>query len=83
MIVETSVRPYIVLEKFLKFLFLSLWMSCDSGRRNYPISLKFGPNVYVLWEISCIIFDVYCLNSACIRIHRSISIHYGLWKKTC
>ena len=46
----------------------------DSSHRNYPIHLKFGTNVYTLCKISWIVFDIYCLNSACAEIHKSISI---------
>ena len=34
----------------------------DSNRRNYPVPLKFDKNVYVLYEISCIVFGVPCPN---------------------
>ena len=58
-IVETSVRPYVGLEKFLVFVFpfVSVW--CENGHRNYPTHLKFGTNIYMLCEISCIVFGVH------------------------
>ena len=87
-IAETSVRPYIRLEKFLMFAFLSVCVSRDSDRKNYPIRFKFGTNVYLLYEISCIVFDLYCPNSACTGLCKKISItgywrilHFGPMKK--
>ena len=73
--VETSVRSYIRLEKLLLsvFLFVCVWL--DSFRRNYPIRLKFGTNVSVLCEISCIVLSIHCRNSSCTGVHKSISIY--------
>ena len=39
-------------------------LSCDSGHRNYPISLKFDTNAYVLCKISYIVFGVRYPNSS-------------------
>ena len=47
----------------------------ESSCRNYPFCLKFVRNVYVVCEISWIVFDVHSLNSACTGIHKSTSIH--------
>ena len=60
------------LEKFSVFVFLSVCMWRDSGRRNYPIYMKFCTNIYVLSEINCTVFGVHCLNSACTWTHKSI-----------
>ena len=68
-----SVRPYIGLEKFLVFVFLSICVSWDNGCRNYPIHLKFNINVYVFSEIRCLNFGVHCPNSA----HRGIRGLHG------
>ena len=48
---------------------------------NYPIRLEFGTDLYVLCEISCIVFTVQCPNSACTGIYQSTSIHYGTWRE--
>ena len=61
----TSVRLYIRSRKVLVFVFLSVWMKHDSGRRYYPILLKLGTNISVLSEIICIVFSVHFPNSAC------------------
>ena len=60
-------------------LYSRLWH--DSGRRNYPIRLKFDTNIYMLCEISCTIFGVHCSNRASEEIQKSTSIHYGSWKE--
>ena len=49
-------------------------LSRDSGRRNFPICLKFGTNVFVLCKISRMVFEVHCLKSAFTRMHKNISI---------
>ena len=74
---KMSVKSNVKLKKFLMFVILSVSVSCYNNHRNYPISLKFYTNVYVLREISCIVFGVHCPNSTCTRIHKSISI----WSK--
>ena len=38
------------------FVFLSVYVWPDSGRRKYPILLKFDANIYVLCEIKCRVF---------------------------
>ena len=76
-------RTYLWLEKFLVFVFLSVYVWHDSGHRSYPIRLKFGTNVYTLCEISFINFGVHWPNTSCTRIDKSIWIHYGLSKKKC
>ena len=76
-----SVRSYIGVEKFLMFVFLSACVSDDGSCRNYPIHLKFGININVLCEVSCIVFGVHCPNSEHIGIHISISIHCSLWRE--
>ena len=60
---------------------VSLWR--DSGRRNYPIHLKFNTNVYVLYKISCVIFAVHYINSECALILKTVTIHCGLWREMC
>ena len=57
----------------------SVWH--DSGRRNNLIHLKFRTNVYVLCEISCIIFGICCSNNVYKGVPESISMHYSLWRK--
>ena len=44
------------------FVYLFACASCDSVCRNYSISLKFGTNVYVLCEISFMVFGLHCVN---------------------
>ena len=51
---------YVELKKFLLFVFLSVCVRCDSGRRINSVRLKFGTNVYALYKISCIVFGVHC-----------------------
>ena len=72
---ETLVGLYIGLEKLSMFVFLSVCVSRDSRRRNFPIRLKFGTNGYVLSEISYIVFDIHCLNSAYTGKPKSISMN--------
>ena len=60
---ETSVRPYVGVEKFV---FLSIWR--DSDLRNYPIPLKFDTNIYVLCEIM-----VHIAQIACVQRHTKVS----------
>ena len=38
---------------------MSISLSRDSNRKNYPIRLKFGTNVYILHRISCIVFGAH------------------------
>ena len=52
-------RPYIGLVKLLVFVFLSVCVWRDYGCRNNPIRLKFATNIYVLYEIRCIVFGVH------------------------
>ena len=85
---ETLVRPletlvpYTGLEKFL-FLYscLCVCVCVCHGRRNYPLLLKFGTNVYTLSKTTFTVFDVHCLNSACTRTHKTISTHYDTWRE--
>ena len=72
-----SVRPYIGLENFFLFLFLSSSTWRDIGNRNYPTHLKIGANVYILCEIRCLVFDVQCSNRACTSIFKYISMRKG------
>ena len=46
-------------EKFLGFVLLSVSVLRDSGSRKYQIRLKFDASVYVLCEISDIVFGVH------------------------
>ena len=80
---KTSVGPYTGLKKFLAFLFMFVCVYCDTGCRNYSVHLNFGRNVRVLSEIYCIVFGVPCSNSSCTRIHKNVSLHYGLWREMC
>ena len=41
--------------------FLFVCVSCDSGSRNYSISLKFDTNIYVLCESSFMAFGLHCV----------------------
>ena len=63
-------------EKCVCYFSVSVWR--DSGRRNYPMYLKFGMNAYVLCKICCIVFGVRCSNIAQTGMHKIISIHCGL-----
>ena len=79
---ETSVRSYVKLGKFLAFVFLSV---CHvNGRGNYPIHVNLT-QMFVICEISCLFSGVHSANSPnsilCRGIHKSISLHYGLWRK--
>ena len=76
---EMSVKLYIGLENFFVSVYLSVCVSFKSDRRNYDIFLKLSINVYALCEISCIVFGVQYLNSACTEIHKSFSMYYALW----
>ena len=70
--VETSVRNFIGLKKFLVFLFLSVCVSRCSSRRNYSICLKLHTTIFALCGIRYIDFGVNCPNSACTGIHKNI-----------
>ena len=72
---------YIGPENFLIFILLSSCVKYDNSHRNYLICLKFSTNVYVLCQISCIALGIHSLNGACTGIHKSILIHYNLWRK--
>ena len=37
----------------------------DRGRKNHPICLKFGSNIYTLYEIFCLVFRVHWLIRVC------------------
>ena len=54
----------------------------NNGRKHNPICLKLGTNVYILREISCVIFCEHFLNSAQAELHKSISMQYGQWSES-
>ena len=54
-------------------------MFVSDGRRNYLVCLKVGTNVHVLCEINSIVFGVHCPICMSTGIHKSFSIHNGLW----
>ena len=73
-------RPYIGLEKFLVFLFLSV-SSHDSDHRNYSLPSNFATNVYVLFKSRCIVFGVHSPTSACIKVSQYITAYGGKFFK--
>ena len=81
-IAKTSERPYIAFETFSVLVCLSVCVWHDSGCKIYPIRVKCGTDVCYAKS------DVYCMSEhypkrAYIGIHKSFSIHYGLWTKMC
>ena len=75
LIAETSEMPYVGFEKILLFAFLAVYVWRDCGRRNYPIRLKFGTNVYVLCETS-LQFLVNISQTVVYRDYKNISLCY-------
>ena len=78
----------LLLWKFLVFVFLFVCVWHDSSRKKYPIHLKFGTNVYVLYEISIIVisisyidFGLHYSNNAWTGMQKNILIYYGLWRE--
>ena len=76
---EKSLKPYIGLDKFLVFVYLSACVSCNSGRiklindaKLKHTNLKFCTNVYVLCEVCFKVFDVHC------QVERNIQGHIKL-----
>ena len=65
-IAETSVRPPVLDSKSFSF-FQSV---CEAIVKNYPILLKFGTNVYALYEISHVFLGVHCPKSECTGLHK-------------
>ena len=72
---EKAVSACIGVEEFLVFMSDCVWW--NSGRRTYPIRLKFGTNVYILCKIGCTVFGVRWPSSACSDIHEIILMHYS------
>ena len=62
----------ILIEFLYVCMSVCLWRS--SGHKNYPIHLKFSPNIMCFFEISCTVFGVCCSNNKCMEIYKSISI---------
>ena len=75
---KASVRPFIGLEMFFVFVFMSASVSLNSVRENYRIHFKFFKNIYVLCKIRCVAFGVCSKNSSYIGIRKIISMYYKL-----
>ena len=78
---KTSVRLYIGPDNCSVFVFRSVYVSSNSVRRKYPVSFKCGLNTDVLFKSRSIDFGVHCPNIVCTRMHKRISLHFGLWKE--
>ena len=59
--------------KILVFVPLPVCVWRNSGCINYSIRLKFGTNVYALYEFSCIVFGVQCPNCVYRNIQKYLS----------
>ena len=75
-------RLYVEIERLLVFLVLRFFWQ-DNNCINYPINLKFGTDVWLLCEIICVVFWVYCCTflvyiEARVREYKKISMHYRL-----
>ena len=64
---KASVRSHNELKKFLVFTFLYVCTSSDNGCKYFSIRLKFGINVYILCEVTWIIFSVYTAKKSVYR----------------
>ena len=70
--------PTLESKNFWCFVSVCLWR--DSSCRNYPIRLKFRfdcQDVYILCEISRVVYGVQCPNSTCTGIHKSTLLKCG------